>query len=34
LGITAGCSANDYCASALTTRGQMAVFLIRTFFTP
>lgn len=34
LGITAGCSATSYCPDALTTRGQMATFLIRTFFTP
>lgn len=33
-GITTGCSATFYCPDATTTRGQMAVFLIRTFFTP
>lgn len=34
LGITAGCTSTQYCPSMLTTRGQMAVFLVRTFFTP
>ena len=34
LGITSGCSATNYCPDAPTTRGQMAVFLIRAFFTP
>lgn len=34
LGITAGCSATEYCSDRTTTRGQMAVFLIRAFFTP
>jgi len=31
-GITAGCSDLQYCPDAATTRGQMAVFLIRTFY--
>ena len=30
-GITGGCSANTYCPAAAATRGQMAVFLVRTF---
>jgi hypothetical protein len=34
LGVTTGCSAAQYCDGAPTTRGQMAVFLIRTFYTP
>lgn len=34
LGITTGCGANTYCPEESTTRGQMAVFLTRTFFTP
>jgi hypothetical protein len=34
LGITAGCTATEYCPDNPTTRGQMAVFLIRAFFTP
>ena len=34
IGITVGCSATQYCPEAPTTRGQMAVFLIRTFFAP
>ncbi|MCC6390835.1 MAG: S-layer homology domain-containing protein [Bryobacterales bacterium] len=34
LGITSGCTATTYCANDLNTRGQMAVFLIRAFFTP
>ena len=33
LGITAGCSPTSYCPDASTTRGQMAVFLIRALFT-
>jgi Divergent InlB B-repeat domain/S-layer homology domain/Putative binding domain, N-terminal len=34
LGITAGCSVTTYCPDAPATRGQMAVFVIRAFFTP
>lgn len=34
LGITSGCSAIQYCPDQPTTRGQMAVFLIRAFYTP
>lgn len=34
LGITSGCSAGSYCPDGWTTRGQMAVFLIRALFTP
>ena len=34
LAITTGCSATQYCVDQPTTRGQMAVFLIRGFFTP
>ncbi len=34
LGITTGCTATTYCPDAPNTRGQMAVFLIRAFFTP
>jgi hypothetical protein len=34
LGITAGCTATDYCATSTNTRAQMAVFLTRMFFTP
>lgn len=34
LAITSGCTATSYCSEASTTRGQMAAFLIRTFFTP
>jgi len=30
-GITAGCGAGNYCPDAPNTRGQMAVFLTRTF---
>ena len=30
-GITGGCGGNDYCPDASVTRGQMAVFLLRTF---
>jgi hypothetical protein len=33
-GITSGCSATTYCPNDPTTRGQMATFLIRSFFTP
>jgi hypothetical protein len=33
-GITAGCGGGNYCPSAATTRGQMAAFLTRTFFSP
>ena len=33
-GITAGCSGGNYCPGASTTRGQMAAFLVRTFFEP
>jgi hypothetical protein len=31
LGVTSGCSATQYCSTASNTRGQMAVFLVRTF---
>jgi hypothetical protein len=34
LGITSGCTSAAYCSDAPTTRGQMAAFLIRAFFTP
>jgi S-layer homology domain/Viral BACON domain/Putative binding domain, N-terminal len=34
LAVTSGCGATAYCPDAPTTRGQMAVFLIRAFFTP
>jgi hypothetical protein len=34
LGITSGCGDNNFCPDGWTTRGQMAVFLIRSFFTP
>ncbi|MCZ2147189.1 MAG: S-layer homology domain-containing protein [Bryobacterales bacterium] len=34
LGITSGCTVNEYCPDAPTTRGQMAVFLIRALLTP
>ncbi|MBL8231466.1 MAG: S8 family serine peptidase [Bryobacterales bacterium] len=34
LGITNGCGNNRYCPDGWTTRGQMAVFLIRGLFTP
>lgn len=34
LAITVGCSATTYCPDSPTTRGQMAVFIIRSFFTP
>lgn len=33
-GVTGGCTATTYCPDQITTRGQMAVFLVRTFFTP
>lgn len=33
LGITRGCYSNAYCPNDFTTRGQMAVFLVRAFFT-
>jgi hypothetical protein len=33
-GITAGCGGGNYCPANATTRGQMAVFLSRTFFAP
>lgn len=33
LGITAGCTANTFCPDSSNTRGQMAVFLTRMFFT-
>jgi hypothetical protein len=34
LGITSGCTTTAYCSDSPTTRGQMAVFLIRALFTP
>lgn len=34
LGITSGCSLTEYCPLSLTTRGQMAVFVVRGLFTP
>lgn len=34
LGITAGCTATNYCPNDANTRAQMAVFLTRMFFTP
>lgn len=34
LGITSGCAADRYCPGDWTTRGQMAIFLIRGFYTP
>jgi hypothetical protein len=34
LGITAGCTATNYCSTSTNTRAQMAVFLTRMFFTP
>jgi hypothetical protein len=34
LGVTTGCTATQYCPDAATTRGQMAVFIIRAFYTP
>jgi hypothetical protein len=33
-GITAGCGGNNYCPTQAVTRGQMAVFLVRTFDLP
>jgi hypothetical protein len=33
-GITAGCGNNNYCPEQAVTRGQMAVFLVRTFNLP
>jgi hypothetical protein len=33
-GITSGCAATQYCPDDPTTRGQMAAFLIRAFYTP
>ena len=33
-GITAGCGSNNYCPEQAVTRGQMAVFLVRTFNLP
>ena len=33
-GITAGCGGGNYCPTASTTRGQMAVFLVQTFTLP
>lgn len=33
-GITAGCGGNNYCPSNNVTRGQMAVFVVRTFQLP
>lgn len=33
-GITAGCGGGNYCPSSPNTRGQMAVFLVRTFSLP
>jgi hypothetical protein len=33
-GITGGCGAGAYCPSASNTRGQMAVFLVKTFNLP
>ena len=34
LGITAGCGGGNYCPNSPNTRGQMAVFLVRTFDLP
>ena len=34
IGVTAGCTANQYCPETATTRGQMAVFIIRGLLTP
>jgi hypothetical protein len=34
VGITTGCTATQYCPNDNNTRGQMAVFLTRMFFTP
>ena len=33
-GITGGCGASNYCPSNPNTRGQMAVFLTKTFLGP
>jgi hypothetical protein len=33
-GITAGCGAGIYCPNAPNSRGQMAVFLVKTFGIP
>ncbi len=33
-GITAGCGGGNYCPNAPNTRGQMAVFLVKTFGLP
>jgi hypothetical protein len=33
-GITAGCGGNNYCPTQAVTRGQMAVFLVKTFDLP
>lgn len=33
-GVTTGCYDNAYCPDDFTTRGQMAAFLVRAFFTP
>ena len=32
--ITAGCGGGNYCPSTSNTRGEMAVFLVRTFDLP
>ena len=32
--VTSGCTASTYCPDSPATRGQMAVFVIRSFFTP
>jgi hypothetical protein len=32
LGITAGCTATEFCEAAPNTRGQIAVFLVRAFY--
>jgi hypothetical protein len=34
MGITSGCGTSSYCPDNSNTRGQMAVFLVRGFFTP
>jgi hypothetical protein len=33
-GITGGCGGGNYCPDQVVTRGQMAVFLVRTFNLP
>lgn len=33
-GVTVGCYSNAFCPDDFTTRGQMAAFLVRAFFTP